>query len=202
MPTSILWNKSPFETLFHQPPDYGFLCTFGCLCFPFLRPYNAHKLDCRSSPCAFLGYSSCHLGYRYLDLSSNRIYISHHIRFHENSFPFLESDHVPATTHSNPQSAFISHLHTLTYFPSHNPSQTPTLPTHTSVPLSPFATMSLDHFAGSGSTASDIITSDSPPSATPPATPPGPAPPSQVPAQSPPGLDLCIDLSSYFIPQQ
>jgi hypothetical protein len=62
--------------------------------------------------------------------------------------------------------------------------------------------MSLDHFAGSGSTASDIITSDSPPSATPPATPSGPAPPSQVPAQSPPGLDLCIDLSSYSIPQQ
>jgi histone deacetylase 1/2 len=110
MPTSVLRNKSPFETLFHQPPNYGFLRTFGCLCFPFLRPYNAHKLDYRSTPCVFLGYSSCHLCYRCLNLSSDRIYISRHVRFHENSFPFIESTHVPATTNSNPQPAPISYL--------------------------------------------------------------------------------------------
>jgi histone deacetylase 1/2 len=89
MPTLVLRNKSPFETLFHQPPDYGFLRTFGCLCFPFLQPYNAHKLDYRYTPCVFLGYSSCHQGYRCLDFSSNRLYISYHVRFHENSFPFI-----------------------------------------------------------------------------------------------------------------
>jgi len=54
MPTSVLWNKSPFETLFHQPPNYGFLRTFGCPCFPFLRPYNAYKLDYRSTTYMFL----------------------------------------------------------------------------------------------------------------------------------------------------
>jgi histone deacetylase 1/2 len=90
MPTSILSNKSPFECLFRQTPDYAFLRTFGCLCFPFLRPYNAHKLDYHSTPCVFLGYSSSHLGYRCLDLSSDRIYISYHVRFHEQVFPFIE----------------------------------------------------------------------------------------------------------------
>jgi len=134
MPTSVLRNKSPFETLFHQPPNYGFLRTFGCLCFPFLRPYNAYKLDYRSTPCMFLGYSSCHLGYRCLDLSSDRIYISRHVRFHENSFPFIESTRVPATTNSNPQPTPISYLPTLTSFPSSNPPQTPILSPHTSVP--------------------------------------------------------------------
>ena len=203
MPTSVLQNKSPFETLFHQPPNYGFLRTFGCLCFLFLRPYNAHKLDYRSTPCVFLGYSSCYLSYRCLELSSNHIYISRHVRFHENSFPFIESTHVPATTNSNPQPAPISYLPALTSFPSSNPPQTPILSPHTSVPLPPYASMSLDHFAGSGSSAADITATASSPSATPPASPSQvPASSSQVPTESPPGLDLCIDLSSYSIPQQ
>jgi len=88
MPTLVLQNKSPFECLFCRPPDYNFLRTFGCLCFPFLHPYYAHKLDFRSSPCVFLGYSSFHLGYRCFDLESHRIYVSRHVRFHETVFPF------------------------------------------------------------------------------------------------------------------
>jgi len=73
MPTPILRNKSPFECLLRQPPNYDYLHTFGCLCLPFLRPYNAHKLDYRSTPCVFLGYSSSHLGYCCLDLLSKRL---------------------------------------------------------------------------------------------------------------------------------
>jgi hypothetical protein len=40
-------------------------------------------LDYRSTSWVLLGYSSSHLSYRYLDLSSHRIYISRHILFHE-----------------------------------------------------------------------------------------------------------------------
>ena len=83
MPTPILSNTFPFECLFHQTHDYTFLRTFGCLCFPLFRPYNAHNLDYRSTLWVFLGYSSSHLSYRCLDLSSHRIYISRHILFHE-----------------------------------------------------------------------------------------------------------------------
>jgi histone deacetylase 1/2 len=61
------------------------LRTFGCLCFPFLRPYNNHKLDFRSSPCVFFRYSSSHLGYRCLDIASHCIYISRHVSFHEHT---------------------------------------------------------------------------------------------------------------------
>ena len=50
MPTPVLNHKTPFECLLKSTPNYGFLCTFGCLCFLLLRPYNAHKLDFRSSP--------------------------------------------------------------------------------------------------------------------------------------------------------
>jgi len=79
-------------SVFRRTPDYNFLHTFGCLCFPFLRPYHAHKLDLCSLPCVFLGYSSSHLGYRCLDLASHRIYVSHHVCFHENVFPFANSE--------------------------------------------------------------------------------------------------------------
>lgn len=38
--TTILNFDSPFERLFHRKPDYSFLKTFGCACYPYLRPYN------------------------------------------------------------------------------------------------------------------------------------------------------------------
>jgi len=97
MPTLILQNTSLFECLFHRTPDYNFLRTFRCLCFPVLRPYHAYKLDFQSSPCMLLGYSSSHLGYRRLDLESHRIYVSRHVRFHENIFPFAKSEHVTSS---------------------------------------------------------------------------------------------------------
>jgi len=92
MPAPVLNYKSPFECLFRSAPDYSFLRTFGCLCFPFLRPYNVHKLDFRSSPCVFLGYNTSHLGYRCLDLSSHRIYMARHVQFHEHTFPLATSE--------------------------------------------------------------------------------------------------------------
>lgn len=92
LPT-VAHNLSPLEKLFGLQPNYVPLKTFGCLCFPSLRPYNQHKIDPRSTPCIFLGYSSIHKGYKCLS-SSGRLYISQHVLFDENTFPsssFLSS---------------------------------------------------------------------------------------------------------------
>jgi len=102
MPTPVLAHCSPFDCLFHRSPDYHFLRTFGCLCFPFLRPYNNHKLDFRSSPCVFFGYSSSHLGYRCFDIASHRIYISRHVRFHEHVFPFDNFEQIVKVSTTTP----------------------------------------------------------------------------------------------------
>jgi uncharacterized membrane protein len=64
------------------------------LSFPFLHPYHAHKLDLCSTPYVFLGYSSSYLGYRCLDLASQCIYVSRHVRFHENVFPLAKSEQI------------------------------------------------------------------------------------------------------------
>ena len=72
--------------LFHKPPDITHLKTFGCLCFPYIRPYNTHKLQPRSTPCIFLGYPPHSNGYICLDPKTHRIYISRHVIFNKTEF--------------------------------------------------------------------------------------------------------------------
>jgi IS30 family transposase len=36
LPSKVTKRKSPFESLFHTPPNYKFLKIFGCECWPFL----------------------------------------------------------------------------------------------------------------------------------------------------------------------
>ncbi|CAL5391000.1 unnamed protein product [Camellia sinensis] len=127
MPSSKLHNQSPFEMLFHQLPDYHFLKPFGCLCFPWLKPYAHHKLQPRSIACVFLGYIPSVKGYRCLDSSTGHIYVSRHVVFHENTFPFLDSSsQVPSSSLSQYKSFFWpSCSHSTSAIPSPPPSATP-----------------------------------------------------------------------------
>jgi hypothetical protein len=116
---------------------------------PFLHPYNAHKLDYHSTSCVCLGYSSSHLGYHCLDLSSY-IYIFYHVRFHEYDFPFIESEQVHNTSPYVFTPTLNTNLPLLTTFPVLNTSSLrPPLFLYL-VLLSPFASLSLDHSPRSG----------------------------------------------------
>ena len=88
LPSAVINNASPYQKLFGKPPNYLKLRIFGCLCFPWLRPYTAHKLDGRSLPCVFLGYSITESAYLCLHLPTGRIYTSHHVQFVESTFPY------------------------------------------------------------------------------------------------------------------
>ncbi|KAL8167075.1 hypothetical protein V2J09_008574, partial [Rumex salicifolius] len=57
--------------------------SFGCLCFPFLRPYTNNKLEFWSQPCIFIGYNSKHKGYICFHVPTSRVYISRHVIFDE-----------------------------------------------------------------------------------------------------------------------
>jgi hypothetical protein len=87
LPMLVLHNVSPLEKLFDMTPAYSFLRTFGCACWPNLRPYNNHKLAFRSKQCTFLGYNVHHKGYKCLYVSTGRVYISRDVVFDE-SVPF------------------------------------------------------------------------------------------------------------------
>jgi len=149
-----------------------------CLCFPFLHPYHAHKLDFQSSPYVFLGYSSSHLGYRCLDLKSHRIFVSRHVRFHETIFPFEKSEQVTSSPVPPTPPTYLPSLNSPPCFPpttshpappnnpilpSTAPHQTipltiafatPSSPSHTAI-LSPYACLSNDYCVGTGSPSSD-----------------------------------------------
>jgi hypothetical protein len=76
LPSSFLGDVSPFFKLYNKGPDYSLLCSFGCSCFPLLRPYSTYKLMFRSKHCIFLGYNSNQRGYRCLDPLSHKVYLS------------------------------------------------------------------------------------------------------------------------------
>jgi len=92
MPTAVLSMQSPFHKLFESPPNYEKLRVFGCLCFPWLRPYTQNKLDDRSQRCVFLGYYTSQSAYLCLHLPTNRVYFSRHVQFNEEIFPFKQPE--------------------------------------------------------------------------------------------------------------
>jgi histone deacetylase 1/2 len=89
-PTKLLQYSTPLSVLFNEQPNYTSLRVFGCACWPNLRPYNSRKLEFRSKRCAFLGYGNMHKGYKCLDISTGRVYISRDVIFDEEIFPFSE----------------------------------------------------------------------------------------------------------------
>ncbi|KAL9241494.1 hypothetical protein vseg_015603 [Gypsophila vaccaria] len=88
LPTPTLQNHSPYFSLFEKEPNIHKLHSFGCLCFPWLRPYTTHKLQPRSIQCVFLGYSLTQSAYLCLDPLTSRIYTSRHVRFLDDEFPY------------------------------------------------------------------------------------------------------------------
>ena len=67
LPSSSLDGKTPYEILFGKSPNYSLLCTFGCICFLYFKNYTPYKLSLKYAPCVFLGYSTLHKGFCYLD---------------------------------------------------------------------------------------------------------------------------------------
>ncbi|KAG7557416.1 Zinc finger CCHC-type superfamily [Arabidopsis suecica] len=135
LPTPVLEDKSPFEVLTKKVPDYNELKVLGCLCYASTSPKNRHKFDPRARACVFLGYPSGYKGYKLLDLETNDIFISRHVIFHEELFPFAKSDlsqeakslfpdliqHSPMETHSSSDDASPSSP-SVEIIPSDNPA--------------------------------------------------------------------------------
>lgn len=90
LPSSALNNRSPYEMLFKEKPSYRALRVFGSACYPCLRPLQANKFDPKSLQCVFVGYSPLHKGYRCLYPPTGKVYISRHVIFDEEKFPFKD----------------------------------------------------------------------------------------------------------------
>lgn len=87
-PSKRVDYDTPLHRLFGTTPDYSKLRVYGCAYWPNLCPYNSHKLQFRSTCCAFIGYSNHHKGYKCLNIPTCQIYISRDVVFDETIFPF------------------------------------------------------------------------------------------------------------------
>jgi hypothetical protein len=90
LPSKVIAHATPHERLLDSPLDYSFLRTFGCAVWQNLRPYNAKKVQFRSKRYVFLGYSNLHKGFKCLDPSTGRIYVSRDVVFDETLYPFAQ----------------------------------------------------------------------------------------------------------------
>lgn len=137
MPSRSLQCFSPFELIFNKSPNYDKLSIFGCLCYPWLHPYSAHKLDVRSKPCIFLGYSLSQSAYICFNLQSSKFFSSRHVRFDESIFPYptLLPSHSKSNSSSPPP--WIPHILSIVAPVTVPPPFTPpTLPPSAAHPVS------------------------------------------------------------------
>jgi hypothetical protein len=91
LPTTVIQVVCPHLALFDSAPSYEHLRVFGCTCYPNKIATAPHKLSPRSIRYVFLDYSADHKGYRCLDLSTNRLIVSQHVVFDEDSFTLAAS---------------------------------------------------------------------------------------------------------------
>lgn len=159
MPTPILDFKNPFQILHGHLPNLQKLRIFGCLCFPWIRPYASHKLDVKSTPCVFLGYSTTQSAYFCLDKITSRIYTSRHVVFHESIFPFAitsrQTDQIEISDLESPIYPLVSMIR-----PACGTLSPPTedvIPTETTPPSE--SNESTDHTAPEQISSTDQVTS-------------------------------------------
>ncbi|KAI5327629.1 hypothetical protein L3X38_027025 [Prunus dulcis] len=108
MPSIALGNQSPFQKLFGKPPLIQHLRVFGTAVYPYVRPFNEHKLQSRTVHCVFMGYSQGYKGVICYNTSTHRFLLSRHVVHDENVFPFGNSQSaLPSSNISScPSSSF------------------------------------------------------------------------------------------------
>ena len=148
LPTPVLNYKSPYEVLFQKPPDYNSLKAFGCLCYISDLYSMPDKFQPKTLRCVFLGYPFNKKGYRVMDLSTKKCYVSRDIKFVENQFPFhdIHANPKSSTHHMFPYSPF----HEL--FPTDNSLNIPELESQSSDSAQP------DHHNSTEQPSTELVT--------------------------------------------
>ncbi|KAG8488558.1 hypothetical protein CXB51_016286 [Gossypium anomalum] len=81
--TTAVKEKTPFEAWHDLKPTVSHLKVFGCVCYTLIPAETRTKLDKRSVPGIFVGYSSTNKGYRVYDPSTNKILLDSSLKLAE-----------------------------------------------------------------------------------------------------------------------
>lgn len=63
LPTLVLHNGTPYETLYNCPATFDQFKIFGCLAFATNSKFSSDKFAHRGVPCVFMGYQLFTKGY-------------------------------------------------------------------------------------------------------------------------------------------
>ena len=88
LPSEVIGNKTPYEILYNQKPDYEHMRVFGCLAYYKSTETLGDKFVERGKPGIFVGYPPGTKGYKFFSVKQNKIIISRDVKFVENIFPF------------------------------------------------------------------------------------------------------------------
>ncbi|KAF3771649.1 Retrovirus-related Pol polyprotein from transposon TNT 1-94 [Nymphaea thermarum] len=89
MPTRVLDGQSPYSILWPTQNPWPLTPrVFGCSCFVHNHSPTLKKLDPRSIKVVFLGYSSTQKGYKCVDPTTSKVYVSRDVTFHEHEAYF------------------------------------------------------------------------------------------------------------------
>ena len=105
-PSPILQHKSPYEILYQQLPNYSDFRTFETLCYASTLLSTWHKFSPKATLAVFIGYPHEYKGYKLLDLTTLKTFISRGVKFYEHIFPFKNKDSTTRST--NPLSPHIT----------------------------------------------------------------------------------------------
>ena len=88
LPLSSINFNSPYFRLYGIHPNYSILRMFGPRCYPYTWDTKKNKFIPKTIICVFLGYSYKHKGYQCFDPQTRRMFVSRHVMFDENMFPY------------------------------------------------------------------------------------------------------------------
>lgn len=83
LPTKAVKGKTPFEAWFGFKLSVSHVRVFGCINYAHVLVVKRSKLERRSLPSIFVGYSSTKKGYMIFDLFTNKILVSRDVKFNE-----------------------------------------------------------------------------------------------------------------------
>jgi hypothetical protein len=77
--------RSPYQVLYKRRPTVSHFRVFGCVCYVFVPEQLRTKLEKKAIRCIFVGYDEQKKGWRCVDPTTDKAYISRHVVFDEAS---------------------------------------------------------------------------------------------------------------------
>ncbi|EOY21703.1 Uncharacterized protein TCM_013805 [Theobroma cacao] len=85
LPTKVVTRLTSYEAWNNKRSSVSYLRIFGSLCYHQILENFRGKLDCRSEPAVFIGYSEQSKGYKLYLVNSDKVIVSRNVIFDENA---------------------------------------------------------------------------------------------------------------------